>query len=75
MSYYCSPQDSREISKLINVWETQPAPLVQTTWTRVDRLRKSATDLVETEAEYVAVSLESITECYRVVNTNFSYRV
>ena len=49
-------QDSREVSKLIDVWEmSQPPPAAHTAWTRLDKLRKSATDLVETESEYVTV--------------------
>ena len=51
----CILQDSREVSKLIGVWEMNQPP-VQTAWTRLDKLRKSATDLVETESEYVMVN-------------------
>lgn len=47
-------QDSREVSKLLTAWETSQ-PSVRTTLTRTDKLRKSATDLVETEHEYVMV--------------------
>ena len=31
-------------------------PPAQTAWTRLDKLRKSATDLIETESEYVMVN-------------------
>ena len=51
----CILQDSREVSKLIGVWETVSQPPAQTAWTTIDKLRKSATDLVETESEYVMV--------------------
>ena len=53
MSIYL--QDSREVSKLIDVWEMRQPPPVHTAWTRLDKLRKSATDLVEMESEYVTV--------------------
>lgn len=51
----CTIQDSKEVSKLLQVWESSQ-PLVQTPLTREDKLKKSATDLVETETDYVMVS-------------------
>lgn len=51
----CVLQDSREVSKLISAWETNQPP-VHTVWTRLNKLKKSATDLVETESAYVMVT-------------------
>ena len=39
---------------LIGEWEMSQPP-AQAAWTRLDKLKKSATDLVETESKYVMV--------------------
>ena len=39
---------------MIGEWEMSQPP-AQTAWTRLDKLKKSATDLVETESKYVMV--------------------
>ena len=53
-----SMQDSRELSRLLHSWELQRARESESEsgWTREDRLRKSAQDLVDTERDYVKVS-------------------
>ena len=51
-------KDSREVSKLLRAWETSQ-PVMRAPPTRDDKLRKTAKDLVETEAQYVAVIANS----------------
>ncbi len=49
-------KDSNEISKLLRRWRSEQMDEVASTpWTEDDRLRKSVSDLVETEADYVRV--------------------
>ena len=51
-------QDSHELSKLLRTWKMQqPSGAEAVPMTTDDRLRKSARELVETEQEYVRVSL------------------
>ena len=48
-------QDAKEVSKQIRVWKIQQEREDNVPWTREDRLRKSASDLVDTESDYVRV--------------------
>lgn len=42
------------MSKLLRVWKMQSED--SSPWTKDDQLKKAATDLLETEAEYIRVS-------------------
>ncbi len=48
-------QDSYEVSKLLRGWKMEKSEGEGAPWTREDRLRKSARDLVESEQDYVKV--------------------
>lgn len=49
-------KDSNEISKLLRRWKLhQTDEAASVPWTKEDRLRKSVSDLIETEADYVRV--------------------
>lgn len=48
---------SHEVSKLLRSWKMEKNDTDNVPWTREDRLWKSANDLVETERDYVKVSM------------------
>ena len=49
-------KDTNEISKLLRRWKIQQTDeSVNVPWTQEDRLKKSISDLIETEASYVRV--------------------
>ena len=52
-------QDSGDLSRLVRGWEVERVREERATvqWTQEDRLKKTVTDLVDTEREYVRVSL------------------
>jgi len=51
-------KDTNEISRLLQLWQSQQTEeLSNVPWTEEDKLRKSISDLVETEADYVRVCL------------------
>ena len=49
-------KDTNEISKLLRKWQSQQMDeAASTPWTEDDKLRKSVSDLVESEVEFVRV--------------------
>ena len=52
--------DTNEISRLLRKWQSeQTEEAAKTPWTKEDKLRKSISDLIESEADYVRVCLKS----------------
>ncbi len=45
------------MSKLLRVWKMQDTSEDSSPWTKDDKLKKSASDLLETEAEYIRVRI------------------
>ena len=50
-------RDTNEISRLIRKWQSQQTEEVKVPWTKDDKLRKSISDLIESEMDYVRVCL------------------
>ena len=53
-------KDTNEISKLLRKWQSQQTEeAASAPWSTEDKLRKRISDLIETEADYVRVSLHA----------------
>lgn len=50
-------KDTNEISRLLRKWQSQQSEEPAKPWTKEDKLRKSISDLVESEADYVRVCM------------------
>lgn len=51
-------RDTNEISRLIRKWQSQQTEEAKVPWTREDKLRKSISDLIESEVDYVRVCVK-----------------
>lgn len=59
---------------MLRVWKIEDALEDNSQWTKEDKLKKSATDLLETEAEYIRVRTNIIKICVTWFESNMHYR-